>query len=333
MNKAVKLFEHMDKAIFPIAGILFVLIIPQVTNNYSMTVMNTVFLYYIAALGVSVLLGMTGMMSFAAVTFMGSGAAFTILFSKTLGWHPLISLLLSVVGSGVFAFLVGLVLVKLKGSYLTFATIGLVQIMSNVYINFRPIMNGSDGVSGIPKLDLVFFTPTNERQWFYVLVGFSLVCGLIVQRIRKTHLGRAMASIRDNEIAAQCLGINIYRTRLIAFVIAGCLAGLSGALFGHHNSFVTESLFTYNISLNFVVMVMLGGVNSTIGTFLGSLLVTMLPEWLRFLEQYLRLIYGIGIILLMIYMPLGLAGLYDLARMKIKKRIARSGTEKSMTVE
>lgn len=302
-----------------VSVVLFTFIVPQVTNSYSMTVMNTALIYFIASLGVSVMLGMGGQISFATCAFMGFGAFVTTNLSVKLGVHSLVSLILAVIATILFSWVMGLILFRLKGSYFTFASIGLVQIMWSIYTNFKPFTGGPDGISRVPKLNLLFFQPKTPMNYFYVLMAFSVLCGLIVARIRKTSLGRSLASIRDNEIAAQSLGVNVYRTNVLGFIIAGAFAGLAGALLAHHNTYVSASQFTYEQSLMFVIMVMLGGVSSTPGAFVGAMIVTMLPEWLRPMREYIKFIYGLGIMVLMVFMPMGLAGVTTSIANKIKK--------------
>ena len=129
----------------------------------------------------------------------------------------------------------------------------------------------------------------------------------------------------ENEIAAQSLGVNIYRTKVIAFTITGALSALAGGLYAMHGGFISADNFTFDMSTTYIIIVMLGGVNDTFGVLVGSILVNMLPEWLRPLARYIRLIYGAGVILLMVFMPMGLAGLAKQFMDKIKFRM-RAGS-------
>ena len=311
-----------------IAGVLitFMIVAPLFTNDYSMMVLNNACINSIAALGLTVMLGMGGQLSFAAVSFLGIGA-FTVgnLTSGRNGFYldTFASLLVAVAVSTLIAFVFGMILFRLKGTYFTFATIGLVQVTYAVYMNFKPLSGGPDGISKIPFITIFGFTPNGYRQWFYIIMGFVIISMLLVERIRQTSLGRSLASIRDNEIAAQTLGVNVYQTKVIAFTIAGALAGLAGALYAMHNRYVGADTFTFDAAATFIIMAMLGGVNNTAGTFVGALLVTMLPEWLRPVKEYLKLFYGIGVILLMVFMPMGLAGLIT----SIVKKKHKSSTE------
>ncbi|WP_312693236.1 branched-chain amino acid ABC transporter permease [Caproiciproducens sp.] len=321
--KKKKILKPSTYLIF-IAVAIFVAVVPLVNQGYSMMILNLGLIYSIAAYGVSVMLGLGGQLSFAAVSFMGLGAYFTAnLCSGRQGFWLDTSLTLVIVllVAAVTAYLIGMVLNRLSGTYFTFATIGLVQVTWSFYLSYKPLFGGPDGISNICTLRIFGWSPANYNEWFYVLAFLVLIVALLVERIRRSQLGRSLSAIRDNEIAAQTLGINVYRTKVIAFTIAGVLAALSGALYAMHSQFVSSDMFTYERATTYIIMVMLGGVNNTFGVFVGSVLVTMLPEWLRGLQRYLQLIYGIGVILLMVFMPMGLAGLTSGFGKSLKRKI------------
>jgi branched-chain amino acid transport system permease protein len=205
-----------------------------------------------------------------------------------------------------------------------------VQVLNSIFQNYEPAFGGPKGIPNISKFSFMGITFTSYKEWFYLLFILIIVLGIIVERIRRTKLGRSLASIRDNEIAAQTLGVNIYKTRVISFIISGALAGLSGSLLAFHTGFVSADLFTFTKSSTLVVMSMLGGINSTIGIIVGALLVTFLPEALRGLDNYLMMIYGFIVIIMMIFMPMGIGGIAsDWARSMRRKRVlsANSGRE------
>ena len=316
MTTSSNKLQRVKTALLAVAFLAFVVAVPRLTTGYSMMVMNVAVINFIAALGLSVMLGMGGLLSFATVSMMGVGAYFTAnLTSGRLDGFAiptLAALLISVLAAGVVAFFTGMVLLRLKGTYFTFATIGLVQVTWQVYLNYKPLCGGPDGISSIPTLSLFGFAPADYYQWFYLLMGIALVVGVLIERVRTTSLGRSLASVRDNEIAANTLGVNVYMTKVWAFAIAGMLAALAGSLYAMHAKFISGDLFTFDMSTTYVIMVMLGGVNSTPGVFVGAVLVMMMPEWLRPVERYLKLFYGIGVILLMMFMPMGLAGMANL---------------------
>ena len=290
---------------------LFIIVIPATSSDYTMTVVNSALIYLMVTLGISMLMGMGGQMTFAPIAFMGLGAGFSAVLSRTFGVPAWLSIILSSIGVLIVAYLMGLVLFRLSGAYFTFATIGLVQIFSCIFNNWEPLMGAMNGVSGIPKLTLFGFTFDSLKKWFFLLAFCALVIALVVEQIRRTSFGRSLESVRDDETAALTLGVNVYRTKVLAMAVSSMFAGFAGAMLAHHNGAVSYSLFTFITATRFIIMIMLGGVNSTFGTAVGTILVTMLPEWLRPLQQYLNIIFGAIVILLMVFMPMGLAGLAD----------------------
>ena len=318
--------KHIKTVLLLVGLVLFMILTPLVSDTYAMTVVNSGLIYFLATLGISLLLGMGGQMSLAAISFMGLGAFFSGVLSKNLGWTPAVTILLSIIGVSVIAFLLGLVLFRLSGAYFTFATIGLVQIFSCIFTNFKPLSGAMDGMSGIPPLQLFGMTFDTLTEWFYLLCACGVLIAAIVERIRRTKLGRSLASVRDDEVAAQTLGVNVYMTKVIAMTIASAFAAFAGALLAHHNGAASYSLFTFTTGTRFIIMVMLGGVSSTIGTFVGTMLITVLPEYMRFLQEYLNIIYGAIVVLLMVFMPMGLAGLANHLWKKLTDRLIRHET-------
>ena len=303
---------------------LFVLVSPRVNTGYSMMIVNLALIYAVATYGVSVMLGLGGQLSFAATAFLGVGAYFAAnLCSGRWGFwvDSFAVLLLTPVFAGVVAFVIGLVLFRLKGTYFTFATVGLVQVAWCFFLNYKPLFGGPDGISGVSSISIFGWTPKDYNEWFYLLAVIVLIVALLVERIRHTQLGRSLSAVRDNEVAAQTLGINVYMTKVIAFTIAGIFAAVAGALYAMHSQFVSSDMFTFERSTSYIIMGMLGGINNTAGIFVGSVLVTLLPEWLRGMQQYLQLIYGVGVILLMIFMPMGLAGMASNICKSLKRRL------------
>lgn len=307
------------------AVLLAFFIIPSdgVTTKYMMKVINEGLIYFIAVLGLSVVLGLGGQVTFSTAGMMGIGAYICAIFTTRYGWDPLPALLLAMVGGGIFSYLMGLALFRLKGSYFAFASIGLTNLIYTVLQNWMDVTGGPDGISRIPKLDLYIFECTNYYDFFKVFLIIALICGLVVQRIRKSYFGRSLASVRDNEIAAQCLGINVYRTKVLSFVVAGVLACLAGGLYAYQSGYISPDPFKFDRSAIYLIMVMLGGVDSTVGALIGSLLLTILPEKMRFMQDYYMLIYGIGVIILMIVMPMGIMGIVNILRHKLRNRLMK----------
>ncbi len=306
-------FLEEHSLILKMAGLalLVVLIIlaPQGLNNYYLTVINSSLIYFISCMGYTIMMGMGGMMPMATVTFMGFAAFFTARLSRDMGLNTILAGFLGFLGSTLIAYILSLMLVRLEGNYFVMGTIGLCNMMATVFNNYIPLSNGADGISGIPKLTVFGFQFVKLKHWFILLAFTALFIALGVERIRSSNLGRSLMSIRDNPVAAQTLGVDIRKTKRVAVTIGAALAALAGVLVGYHNRVVSAGLFTYNVQQNMLIMVMLGGINSSVGALAGAMMVGFMPEFLRPILEYMRLVQGIILILLMVFMPMGIAGI------------------------
>ena len=321
---------HVGYFLAVIACILVFIFVPQkaVLSKYMAKVTNEGFIYFIAVLGLCVMLGMGGQVTFSTAGLMGIGAYTTAILTTRFGWDTLPAMTVAVVAGGIFSFVVGLALFRLKGSYFSFASIGFTTLLFTIFSNWMEVTGGPDGISKIPKLDLYFFQCADYYDYFRVYFIIAIVCFLIVLRMRSTSFGRALASVRDNEIAARSFGINAYMTKVYSFTIAGVFACLAGAMYALHANYISPEPFKYDQSAIYLIMVMLGGVDSTFGAFIGAMLLTIMPEKMRFLQSYYKLVYGVGVIILMNVMPMGIMGFYSVMRNKLRTFIKKKKAEK-----
>ena len=290
-------------------------------TNYTYTVINSAIIYYFCSLGVVLMLGFCGQLSFAIISFMGIGAFLAGQLAKNFGVAPWLAIILATCATMIVSLVFGYLLLRLKGAFFVFGTIATVSIFSTIFQNYIPLSGGPNGLFGIPKLVLFGITFNSYSKWFWLLLILAVLCGLLVLRIRSTSLGRSMMAVRDNEIAAQVMGVNVFATKLYAFIISSGIAGFGGALLCFHNGVVSSTLFTFGVQMRFLTMAMLGGISSVPGSALGTLIVICLPEVLRVLQRYMNLIYGIAVVLMMIFMPTGIAGLLSgLARRLLSGR-------------
>ncbi len=305
----------------------------QNLKNSSVNLINVAMIYYFSVAGMYLMLGLGGSMSMCSIAVMGLSAFVCGYTNTKLGWPILPAMLAGVVSAMLLCLLVGSLLLKLDGRAFMFGTMALVYIGTSVFQNFSEFTGGPNGTSGISKLTLFGKTFSSFKSWFVLLAILCYLLILLLHRIKNTAFGRSLMAARDDETAAYSLGVNVYRTKLIAFVISGALSGVGGALYAVHNGAISASLFAFSTQQNFVIMLMLGGVMSPVGALFGSILVNYLPEIARSAGSYLNMIYGILIILLMIFMPMGLAGLIKdgFARLKAmnKKKMTPAAKEGS----
>ena len=299
---------------------LFYFIIPKNTGAYTITVWNSAFIYFIANIGTAIMLGSCGMVSFASPAFMGLGAFTSVYICMHFDVNPFISMFLGMLMAMLMAALIGMALMRLNGTFFTFSTVALCQIAYTVYNGWKPVTGGPNGIPMVPSFSLFGWTAKQYVDNFYVLITIAIICGIIALRLQKTNFGRAMNSIRDNELVAKTNGVNVFKTKVIAFTIAAGFAGIAGACLAHSTHYVVSTYFTYSNATMYIIQVMIGGVYNIIGVFAGTILITMLPEWLRPLQEYIKLVYGVGVILLMIFMPMGVFGLGSNLIKRIKKR-------------
>jgi len=262
----------------------------------------------VAVTGLVVVLGYCGQISLAQAAFFGLGAYGVALGTTDYGLHFFVALPLGIAAALLFGILLGLASLRLGGHYLAMVTISFQQILTLVLTNWIGLTHGPDGVRAIgrpnvPGLQL----ESGDRYLTLCLVALAAVTWF-VWRLKTTRLGRAMQSVRDNEIAASTCGIDVFRTKVLAFAISAVLGGLGGGLYAGARAYISPDEFGFGESIVMLTMALLGGVGSPFGALLGTGLLVILPEWLRFLRNVYLAVYGAAVILIMVFLPDGLWG-------------------------
>ncbi|MEA2720324.1 MAG: branched-chain amino acid transport system permease protein [Candidatus Eremiobacteraeota bacterium] len=305
-----------------IAGIIGVaaLLPVFVHSDYVLTLLDLAGIYAIAVMGLGILLGFTGQMSLAQAAFLGIGAYTSAWFTTHLGWPVWPAMAAAIVMSALVGLAVGYPCLRLSGHYLALATIGFGIIAQLVLINWKAVTNGSDGITGIPPPQIGPWVLDTYGKYYYLVLAAVLLCAYIAWRIKTTRVGRALHAIRENEIAARATGIDATRYKIIAFVLAGAYAGLAGSLLAHDIKFISPDSYSFDQSVVFLVMLILGGSSSISGAIIGALLLTMLPEVLRPLKSSYIMVYGAAVIAMIVFMPQGLVGLFSALRTRFEPR-------------
>jgi branched-chain amino acid transport system permease protein len=288
-----------------ILGLLVILfLLPLVmTSAYYLHIFIIAFLFIIGAAGLR-LIATSGQISIAQAGMMGLGAYTSAIFAKYLLWSPWLTILIGTVFTFVVAFLVAIPFSRLRGVYFSMITLffglGLLAINS-LLIDWTW---GYAGLSGVPRLFGI-----DKFPYYYLFLALALVCILVLYRIEHSRIGVNWKAVAQSHAVASSVGINERGQRILVFAIGSLFAGLVGAVYGHYLTVLSQSTFSFLNSLNFLIYVLVGGLGSIYGPIIGTALLTMLPELLRNLKEYVPY-FNIAIMLLVLFfMPSGLIGL------------------------
>jgi branched-chain amino acid transport system permease protein len=271
--------------------LLLVLLAPFVIGSYLQSQIVFVFIYAIVGVGLLILAGFAGQVSLGHAAFLAIGA-YTAGYMQRHGVPFLVYLPLSVVLTGAVGALVGFPALRLAGIYLVIATIAFGFIMEEVAARWESVTNGNDGMR-IKQIELFGFTLSRDGYSFYYLcLGFLVLVLVLALNLLRSPTGRAFIAIRDSEIAAQGIGVNLSVYKVMAFSISAAMTGLAGCLYAHKMSFISPEMFTLLLSLEFVIVILIGGVGSLHGAVLGSIFVVMVDPFLSYLKDDLP--RGIG---------------------------------------
>lgn len=288
-----KWMHYMRIGILLAVILLFVLIADMMVNSYLRRILNLCAIYTILGLSMNLVNGFTGLFSLGQAGFMAVGAYCVAIFTVPIEYreamfylepqNPLIAniqmpfvaaLILGGVVSAIFAFFIGFPVLRLNGDYLAIATLGFSEIIRIIFTNTQTITNGALGIKGIPTI--------NRLWWTF---GIAILVAIFMFLLIHSTYGRAFKAIREDEIAAQAMGISLFKHKVLAFTISGFLAGIGGGLFAALLGTVDPKQFYFPLTYNFLLIIVLGGMGSISGTIIAAFIVTAGLEWLRLLDE------------------------------------------------
>lgn len=252
-----------------------------------------------------------GQLSLAHGAFVGIGAYTCVLMVMRLGLPFMLGLPAAALVTGAVAYVIGTPLLRLRGVYFVLITFALNELFRLVMLEFPSVSGGSSGIAGIPKIS-IFGLVLRQQQDVYVftLIMLALVMALL-WRIRRGVLGRRFAAVEENLELAEASGIPTARTQNTAFVIGSAIAGFTGAIMAHYIGFISPESFGFQLSVSYVIILVTGGRLALAGPLVGAIFLTPLPEFLRSAQEYQHIIYGVVLIIVLRFLPEGLAGLPD----------------------
>lgn len=292
-----------------IAVLVLAVLFPIITGMYQTSIMITALLYVVLALGLNIIVGLGGLLVLGYIVFYGVGA-YTY---AILNYHFGLNFWLALPLGGIFAMVIGILIaipvLRLRGDYLAIVTLAFGEIFRIVMENWNALSFGPSGIANIPR-PTIFGLDMNLQQstglTYYIILAFVILTIFIVRRLENSRLGRAWVATREDEIASEAMGIDMWKTKLAAFALSTFWAGVAGVIFAGKTTFINPASFTMWESILVLCMVVLGGMGSIPGVISGALIITLLPEYLRAFSELRMLIFGAVLVLVMLFKPDGM---------------------------
>ena len=300
------------RRLLPVGLLVLLALLPLGFEQYKLYVASLTLVYLVMAIGLNLTLGYAGQISLAHGAFMAFGAyAVAILGQRGLPFELGLALG-AALGFG-WGLVVGFPALKVKHHFLAMVTLGFNIMVFLVLRNWEWLTGGSFGISGIARPAWGPLTFRSDRAYYVYMLAWASVVVSSAYWILGSRWGRAFRAIRENEMRAEALGVSLRNYKLMAFAIGAAYAGIGGALFAPLLGYIDPGAFTLDRSIQFLMMVVMGGLGRFEGPFIGAILVTVLPEVLRASEGLYLVIYALAVILMMLFMPKGLVGVWDWA--------------------
>jgi branched-chain amino acid transport system permease protein len=321
------------------AGVLALCILPFVAAEYYLSIMNLIFIAIVGAIGLNILVGNTGQVSIGHGAFMSVGAytAANLIVRLDVSWWlaiPAGGLMAAAVGA-----IVGIPSLRIRGIYLVISTLA-AQLIIEWLINHVPAISGGTGASiNVPRPTVFGQSLKTQQQFYFFLAAFVVVAIVAALNLARSRVGRAFIAIRDQDIAAEIMGINITRYKLTAFMISSFYAGVTGVLYTYYLGIANYEQFQLGVSIDFLAMIIIGGLGSVRGAIFGAVFVTLLPtivrtvleglgsmftagaDWVPYIPHLRLTIFGVLIIVFLVAEPDGLNKLWLDARNALRRRM------------
>ena len=286
-----------------------------VLDAYTAQILTIAGINAMMAISVNVICGLTGQLSLGQAGFMAIGAYVCIWLAQTVGVPLPFAIFVSGIVAAFSGFLIGFPTLKLSGDYLAIVTLGFGEILRVIFVNFKSFTGGANG-----KRFTTILAARADYAWI-VIIGSLVLVVVFLQNFFRSTYGRAILSLREDEIAARSNGINAFKYKMAGFVIAAFIAGIAGGLYAPFIGFIKPDLASFNRSIEYLIYSVLGGLGSVTGSILAAYILTYLQEFLRFLQDYRLLFYPVILILVMLFRPQGMLGTREVSFVGIWNRL------------
>ncbi len=291
-----------------IGSVAVAMAVPFAISEYNLRVMVLALQAAIAVIGLSIAFGWAGLIQLGQAAFIGIGAYTSAIMALRFGLSFWLAMPLGMLVAALLALALAVPLLRLRGHYLALATVGLNVTAEIIMKNWVGVTGGYDGISGIPGVSIFGYAIEGDRGYYYLSLAFLAAVALFATALRHSRIGRAMIAVRDDELAAGTSSVPVVRTKVLAFVIASVLAAMSGSLYAHYANYISPQDFDLARSVTILVMLIAGGEMSIAGSIVGAIVLSFAPEWLRFVGDAYLAVFGVGVLLILILMPEGIAG-------------------------
>jgi branched-chain amino acid transport system permease protein len=292
-----------------VATVALVAIFPFFFSMYQTNILSTALIYVVVGLGLNIVVGLAGLLDLGYVAFYAVGAYSYALLNYHFGVTFWMALPIGAMLAFLFGIMLGFPVLRLRGDYLAIVTLGFGEIIRLVLENWNAFSFGPSGIANIPKPGLFGLKLSLQQSSifvYFVMIGLALMTIFVVRRLQDSRIGRAWIALREDEVACQAMGIDKTRTKLSAFAMGATWAGMGGVVFAAKTTFINPTSFTIWESIIILCVVVLGGMGSILGVILGALILILLPEYLRAFSEYRMLVFGVILVLMMVFRPGGI---------------------------
>jgi branched-chain amino acid transport system permease protein len=300
----MKSLNQRYAGLFVLAAVLALLPV-VLTNPFYIDVAIRIALNAVVVIALNLLMGYTGQISLGHAGFYGIGAYASAALTTHMNWPPVVALLAGAAATGVLAFAVARPILKLKGHTLAMATLGVGIIISIAINNEAQWTGGPDGMS-VPAFTVFDFAVEGDKAWYAVSAGLLLLMTWFSLNLIDSPVGRALQAIHGSEVAARVAGVDVTRFKTRVFVLSAVVASIAGSISAHYVAFITPGMAGFFHSIELVTMVVVGGMASVFGSIVGAALLTILPQLLQTFEGWEVVVFGVILMVTMIFMPKGL---------------------------
>lgn len=315
MKKLLHAWAKYEKQVYLVLFVLAAVYPLIFTRAYLINVGTLCLIYVLLSLSLNVLTGYMGITGLGWAGFFGIGAYTAAILATRLEWNFVFTFLAASAMTALAGILIGLPTLKLSGRYVAIVTMAFCEICRALETNLDGLTRGSRGIPGIPKPSLFGFKFPKQLQYYLILLLVILTM-FIISRVINSRVGRGILAVKDDDIAAAAMGVNPFAYKVMTFGIAATFAGLAGAFYAHYIGFIDPSNFTFDQSTIIISMTIMGGLGNLMGSVLGAISLTILPEILRPLMDVRQIVYGVLLVIMMIVRPQGILGGFNLKHIR-----------------